>query len=187
MSGTGETVAYFDATPPGGCLAEGMGARPTTIANCKTRGRNTHAVLADDLRALLGDRLADREVVRRKGGHAREVRDGDHLAAPADREEGAPDRRAGLLAVQRPWDAVLVDEAHAARRRVFGGGPNQLLGLLQTLRTQNLFRCLWLLTATPMQLDPHEVHDLLLLCGLDDHTWGRWSNLAAFQGFFEAH
>src|SRR6266571_846905 len=69
------------------------------------------------------------------------------------------DRRAGLLAVQCPWDAVLVDEAHAARRRVFGGGPNQLLGLLQTLRARNLLRCLWLLTATPMQLDPHAVHD----------------------------
>jgi hypothetical protein len=60
-----------------------------------------------------------------------------------------------------------------------------LLGLLQTLRARSLFRCLWLLTATPMQLDPHEVHDLLLLCGLDDHAWGRWSTLAAFQGFFE--
>jgi superfamily II DNA or RNA helicase len=102
-----------------------------------------------------------------------------HLIARAD-------RRAGLLAVQRPWDAVLVDEAHAARRRVFGDrGPNQLLGLLQTLRARSLFRCLWLLTATPMQLDPHEVHDLLLLCGLNDHAWGRWSDLAAFQGFFE--
>lgn len=101
-----------------------------------------------------------------------------HLIARAD-------RRTTLLAVQRPWDAVLVDEAHAARRRVFGGGPNQLLGLLQTLRARRLLRCLWLLTATPMQLDPHEVHDLLLLCGLDDPTWGRWSNLAAFQGFFE--
>jgi ERCC4-related helicase len=96
------------------------------------------------------------------------------------------DRRAGLLAVPRPWDAVLVDEAHAARRRVFGGGPNQLLGLLQTLRARSLFRCLWLLTATPMQLDPYEVHDLLLLCGFDDQIWGRWSNLTAFQGFFEA-
>src|SRR5215510_14309193 len=36
-----------------------------------------------------------------------------------------------------------------------------------------------------MQLDPHEVHDLLLLCGLDAQAWGRWSNLTAFQGFFE--
>lgn len=94
------------------------------------------------------------------------------------------DRRAALLAVQRPWDAVLVDEAHAARRRVFGGGPNQLLGLLQTLRARRLFRCLWLLTATPMQLAPHEVHDLLLLCGLDAPAWGRWSQLNTFQGFF---
>ena len=57
-----------------------------------------------------------------------------HLIARAD-------RRAGLLAVQRPWDAVLVDETHAARRRVFGGGggPNQLLGLLQALRARAYF------------------------------------------------
>jgi hypothetical protein len=60
-----------------------------------------------------------------------------------------------------------------------------LLGLLHDLRARNLFHCLWLLTATPMQLDPHEVHDLLLLCGLDDHSWSRWSDLSAFQGFFE--
>src|SRR2546425_1392160 len=101
-----------------------------------------------------------------------------HLVARAD-------RRAYILAARRPWDAVLVDEAHAARRKVFGGGPNQLLGLLHNLRAGSLFRCLWLLTATPMQLDPHEVHDLLLLCGLDDYSWGRWSDLSAFQGFFE--
>jgi Helicase conserved C-terminal domain len=30
------------------------------------------------------------------------------------------------------------------------------------------------------------VHDLLLLCGLDNQTWGRWSTLTAFQGFFAA-
>jgi ERCC4-related helicase len=95
------------------------------------------------------------------------------------------DRRADILTIHRPWDAVLVDEAHAARRRIFGNeGPNQLLTLLQAFRDRKLFRCLWLLTATPMQLDPHEVHDLLLLCGLNDPSGGRWSGLATFREFF---
>ena len=55
--------------------------------------------------------------------------------------------------------AVIVDEAHAARRQVFRDNePNLALRLLQELRARQLFRCLWLLTATPMQLDPDEVH-----------------------------
>jgi hypothetical protein len=79
-----------------------------------------------------------------------------------------------VLAASRPWDAVLVDEAHAARRRVFGANePNLLLSLLQELRRRSLFRALWLLTATPLQLDVQEVHDLLLLAGLDDPAGGR--------------
>jgi hypothetical protein len=96
------------------------------------------------------------------------------------------ERQAELFAAARPWDAVLVDEAHAARRRVFGqNDPNLLLGLLQELKDRNLFRCLWLLTATPMQLDVQEVHDLLLLTGLDDSGWGSWSGLVGFQDFFD--
>jgi superfamily II DNA or RNA helicase len=96
------------------------------------------------------------------------------------------ERRGAVLAVSRPWDAVLVDEAHAARRRVFGANePNLLLGLLQEMKRRELFRCLWLLTATPMQLDTQEVHDLLLLAGLDDARWGNWSSLVGFQDFFD--
>ncbi len=96
------------------------------------------------------------------------------------------ERQGAVLAASRPWDAVLVDEAHAARRRVFGANePNLLLGLLQELKRQKLFRCLWLLTATPMQLDTQEVHDLLLLVGLDDLRWGSWSSLTGFQDFFD--
>jgi superfamily II DNA or RNA helicase len=96
------------------------------------------------------------------------------------------DRRPGVLAAAKPWDAVLVDEAHAARRRVFRANePNLLLGLLQEMRQRGLFRCLWLLTATPMQLEAREVHDLLLLTGLDDPGWGRWSDLADFEHFFD--
>ncbi len=59
-----------------------------------------------------------------------------HLIA---RQERIPD----ALAAPRPWDAVLVDEAHAARRRVFGANePNLLLSLIQQLKARWLYRCL---------------------------------------------
>ena len=71
-----------------------------------------------------------------------------HLIARAD-------RRAEVEAVKRPWDVLIVDEAHAARRKVFHKNePNQLLGLLEGLVRRKAFRSLWLLTATPMQLEP---------------------------------
>lgn len=96
------------------------------------------------------------------------------------------DRMQTLLAASRPWDVVVVDEAHAARRRVFGSQePNFALQLLRGLRDRRLYRSLWLLTATPMQLEPYEVHDLLQLCGLDDPGWKQWSNVGQFQTFFE--
>ncbi len=44
---------------------------------------------------------------------------------------------------------------------------------------------LWLLTATPMQLDPIEVFDLLQLCGLEGNNWGDWSFPFGFQKFFD--
>ncbi|HXH09642.1 MAG TPA: helicase-related protein [Alphaproteobacteria bacterium] len=100
----------------------------------------------------------------------------------AIRNERIPD----VVGATRAWDVVIVDEAHAARRRVFGdAGPNLLLTLLRQLQAHRRFRSLWLLTATPMQLEAHEVHDLLLLCGLDKPSWQRWRDLQGFQGFFE--
>jgi hypothetical protein len=91
-----------------------------------------------------------------------------------------------VVEAARAWDVVIVDEAHAARRRVFGNeGPNLMLTLLQRLQSHHRFRCLWLLTATPMQLEAHEVHDLLLLCGLDEPSWQQWRNVQGFQSFFE--
>jgi superfamily II DNA or RNA helicase len=94
-------------------------------------------------------------------------------------------RREEVLRLDHPWDAVIVDEAHAARRQAFRRHePNFLLSLLQALRRQRLYRTLWLLTATPMQLDPLEVHDLLLLCGLDDPRWGDWRSETVFTRFF---
>jgi ERCC4-related helicase len=78
------------------------------------------------------------------------------------------DRAPELLKDAEPWDLVVLDEAHHARRKGAGSvsdkGPNQLLRLMLRLRerTQGLV----LLTATPMQVDPIEIWDLLNLFGL---------------------
>lgn len=92
------------------------------------------------------------------------------------------DRATSLLEDADPWDLIVLDEAHHARRRAAGspleGGPNALLRLMRELkrRTQGLL----LLTATPMQVHPVEVWDLLNLLGLPPE----WSP-EAFLDFFE--
>ena len=92
------------------------------------------------------------------------------------------ERAAVLLEEAEPWDLVVLDEAHHARRRAAGapqeGGPNALLRLMRGLegRTQGLV----LLTATPMQVHPVEVWDLLHLLGLPPE----WT-AEAFLRFFE--
>ncbi|MHA1574051.1 MAG: SNF2-related protein, partial [Alphaproteobacteria bacterium] len=80
--------------------------------------------------------------------------------------------RHGQVTSARPWDLVLVDEAHHARRKDFlqpTYRPNRLLDLL----TDPLFRAqtILLLTATPMQVHPVEVWDLLKVLGLGGN-WG---------------
>ena len=93
------------------------------------------------------------------------------------------DRAADLLERADPWDLLVLDEAHHARRRGAGsqnqGGPNALLKLMQGLkeRTQGLV----LLTATPMQVHPIEVWDLMNLLGLPPG----WS-AQAFLDFFDS-
>ena len=92
------------------------------------------------------------------------------------------DRAKALLQDAEPWDLVLLDEAHHARRRSAGaakeGPPNALLELMRELRRKS--QGLILLTATPMQVHPVEVWDLLNLLGLPPE-WTR----DAFQRFFE--
>ncbi|MGF1499134.1 MAG: DEAD/DEAH box helicase [Elainellaceae cyanobacterium] len=85
-----------------------------------------------------------------------------------------------LLEAQ-PWDLVVLDEAHHARRKSpqqREDSPNRLLELMQQLRTQT--RSLILLSATPMQIDPIEVFDLLHLLGLEGH----WSYGENFCNYF---
>jgi hypothetical protein len=85
------------------------------------------------------------------------------------------DRRAEILA-GGPWDVVLVDEAHHARR---SGSkptdtPNTLLALLQAMKIGGSWTALYLASATPMQMHAHEAWDLLELIGLTP----RWSQSA---------
>jgi hypothetical protein len=84
------------------------------------------------------------------------------------------------------WDLIVLDEAHHARRRGAGTaqekGPNALLDLMRSLK----HRCqsLLLLTATPMQVHPVELWDLIDLLGLppewqfDDHVFLKYFQLA---------
>jgi superfamily II DNA or RNA helicase len=77
-----------------------------------------------------------------------------------------------------PWDVVLVDEAHHARRRGSKptDTPNSLLALLQEMKKRDLWRALYLASATPMQMHPHEAWDLIELLGLP----GKWGEQAFF-------
>ena len=96
-----------------------------------------------------------------------------HLARRRDRQ---PE-----LIGSEPWDLIVLDEAHHARRRGAGStqekGANNLLTLMRQLtsRTPGLL----LLTATPMQVHPVELWDLLSLLGLPT-AW----TAASFETFF---
>jgi superfamily II DNA or RNA helicase len=93
------------------------------------------------------------------------------------------DRVAELAEIAEPWDIIVIDEAHHARRKSPGEPgerrPNRLLDLLQRLKDRT--QALLLMTATPMQVHPVEVWDLLSLLGLPPE----W-NESAFLKFCEA-
>jgi SNF2 family DNA or RNA helicase len=118
----------------------------------------------------------EREVSRSEWHKESVVIASSHLMRRAERQ---PE----LLEQTQPWDLVIVDEAHHARRRAPGATgenrPNSLLRLLRGLdqRTQGLV----LLTATPMQVHPVEVWDLLSLLRMP----AEWSE-NAFLRFTQA-
>ena len=92
------------------------------------------------------------------------------------------DRARQLLEDAEPWDLLVLDEAHHARRKaakdIQADSPNRLLRLMRGLKEKT--RGLILLTATPMQVHPVEVWDLLNLLGMPP-SW----DVASFLKFFE--
>ena len=74
------------------------------------------------------------------------------------------------LRAAESFDIALIDEAHYARRKNPGNGTRahpRFGNLYRTLQDylRQKTRCLWMATATPMQLDWVEVFDLLSLMG----------------------
>jgi SNF2 family DNA or RNA helicase len=92
------------------------------------------------------------------------------------------DRSKELTGEAEPYDLIILDEAHHARRQGVSGdspkGPNRLLRLMRDL--QHRAEGLVLLTATPMQVSPIEVWDLLNLLGMP----AEW-DLENFLRFFD--
>lgn len=84
-----------------------------------------------------------------------------------------------LLAAEQ-WDVVVVDEAHHARRKSpqqRKETPNRLLELLQQLKERT--KSMVLLSATPMQIDPIEVFDLIAVLGMEGH-WRYGDNFCEY-------
>lgn len=84
-----------------------------------------------------------------------------HLARRNDHQK--------LILAAAPYDLLIVDEAHHARRSHVEESryrPSRLLELLDAVRSRGATRALWLLTATPMQVTPIELRDLLVQAGL---------------------
>ena len=134
-----------------------------------------------------GERLVRYPSPALNGAHARDVERARWSAEPAviaSSQTVRREERAAELLVAEPWDLVVLDEAHHARRRAPGSErdrrPNALLALMRALRDRGLARGLILLTATPMQVHPAELWDLLDLLGLP----AEWHEKAFLQ-FFE--
>ncbi len=92
-----------------------------------------------------------------------------------------------VLLAAEPWDLVLLDEAHAARRasQVEGeyNSATLLLELLRQLQLRRRTRSILLLSATPMQTHPWEPWDLLAVLG----EGGLWlSDFAIVRDFYGA-
>jgi len=89
------------------------------------------------------------------------------------RETARTDNNLPVVLRAQPWDLVLLDESHAARRKQpeegeFNAG-NLLLNMLRELQLKQKARGFLLLSATPMQTHPWEPWDLLSILGEGGH------------------
>jgi hypothetical protein len=92
------------------------------------------------------------------------------------------EHRAQILAAP-PYDLVIVDEAHHARRRAADLDeyrPSRLLELLDEIADQGHARSVWFMTATPMQVHAVELWDLLRHFGLP-------APFGSYRGFARFH
>lgn len=101
------------------------------------------------------------------------------------RETARTESNTNILLAARPWDLVLMDEAHAARRGKQEEGEfnsaTLLLNLLRQLQIRRKARGFLLLSATPMQTSPWEPWDLLSVLG----EGGAWlSDFDGVRGFY---
>jgi superfamily II DNA or RNA helicase len=103
------------------------------------------------------------------------------------REAARTEGNLPLLLEAEPWDLVILDEAHAARRGKqeegeFNNGT-LLLNLVRKLQLKQKARGILLLSATPMQTHPWEPWDLLSILG----EGGKWlSDFGDVRGFYGA-
>ena len=94
-----------------------------------------------------------------------------------------PDNRR-ILFTADPWDLVLMDEAHAARRGKQEEGEfnssTLLLNLLRELQARGKVRSFLFLSATPMQTSPWEPWDLLGVLGEGDGWMADFEGVRSF-------
>lgn len=103
------------------------------------------------------------------------------------REMARLESNLGILLTADPWDLVLLDESHAARRSEGKEGAfnqaNLLLDLLRQLQLRRRARSILLLSATPMQTQPWEPWDLLGVLG----EGGPWlAEFKAVRSYYQA-
>ncbi len=103
------------------------------------------------------------------------------------RETARTEANSAVLRAATPWDLVVLDEAHAARRRRQEEGEfnsaTLLLGLLRVVQLGRRARALLLLSATPMQTHPWEPWDLLQVLG----EGGPWlADFATVRSYYGA-
>lgn len=105
----------------------------------------------------------------------------------ASREMARLPSNLGILLSAEPWDLVLLDESHAARRSDQKEGAfnqaNLILGLLRQLQLRQQARSIMLLSATPMQTQAWEPWDLLGVLG----EGGPWlAEFKAVRNYYDA-
>ncbi|RLG92242.1 hypothetical protein DRO37_09435, partial [Candidatus Bathyarchaeota archaeon] len=106
----------------------------------------------------------------------------DFIVVSSQYARGSIRREPEILSAKKTFDLIVIDEAHAARRRRYGEKlePTRLYTLASELAISS--PNLLLLTATPVQLYAGEALDLLRLLGLG----GPWVHEENFEQYYES-